>query len=161
LFAKGKKAIFLSLAIAVLLIAYFGPSAYRKAQMDDEADRLCALDGGARSYEHTYLPRASFDQWGNANIPFYRKASGKESRYVIENHSQKLLEESAFYMRTLILHKLHYKIVRQEDGKVLGEAVSYSRSGGDPVGPWHPSSYRGSCTSDAERLEKVVFKMEN
>ena len=50
--------------LSILVAAYFGPSSYRKAQMDKEVDRLCAVDGGIKVYETVKLPADQFNEWG-------------------------------------------------------------------------------------------------
>jgi len=47
---------------------------------------------------------------------------------------------------------------RASDGKLLGEEITFARSGGDPIGPWHPSSF--GCAG-AGGLSKAVFAIAN
>ncbi len=153
-----KSLLLLAIGLPLLVIAYFVPSAYRKAQMDAEVDRLCAVDGGTKLYERVSLPAELFDQWGNPNIPFKGTRNALNSEYVVENFSTREEKGTSLGQRPLTIHRFHYKIVRRSDDRVLGEAISYSRSGGDPEGPWHPSNYQGVCTEQANRLERLVFQ---
>ena len=156
-----KKLLLLPIGIALLLIAYFGPSAYRKAEMDKEVDRLCAVDGGVKVYERIALPKESFDNRGNPKIPFKGGRASDKSQYVVEDRSTKVENRGGVGTKSLTLHRFHYQVIRVDDNKVLGEAISYSRAGGDPEGPWQPSSYRGVCTEQADSFQHAIFVRQN
>jgi hypothetical protein len=51
----------------------------------------------------------------------------------------------------------HVQLFRAADNKLLGEAVSYSRRGGDPIGPWHPTSFGCPRDGDITALVSKVF----
>jgi len=53
--------------------------------------------------------------------------------------------------------QLHFKIYRRVDNKLLGEAISYARRGGDIPGPWHDSSFMCPDRADVSDLEKRIF----
>ena len=55
----------------------------------------------------------------------------------------------------------HFLVYRKVDGKPLGEAVSYTRLGGDMYGPWADSSF--GCPSDAgdQDLMRRIFIKAN
>ena len=120
--------------------------------LDAEVRRLCAIDGGIRVYEQVKLPAERFDQWGNVGIS--SKLSAKPlDEYYYDN------ETTYLQVGNPSLRRSHTRLVRRSDGKVLGEAVSYHRVGGDVPGPWHPSSY--ACPKPAElNLEKAIFVRE-
>jgi hypothetical protein len=110
-------------------------------ELDAEVKRLCAVDGGVRIYETVRLPASRFNESGHINffVPHLGEdALGPEyryqwtTRYVIGGEDQ-----------GVALWRSEHRIVRRQDGKILGESVRYSRRGGDPRGPWHPSAF--SC----------------
>lgn len=159
LHAESRSAITVVATLAVLATLYFLPSAYQKSQLDAEVDRLCGLDGGAKVYEHADLPASMFNKWGTPDIPLESDIKrSSNSEYFLRNMTKSTSTKGRFGTREAVMHRFHWQVIRRTDGKVLGEAVSYSRSGGDPEGPWHPSSYRGICTEAASNIERQVFQ---
>ncbi len=129
-----------------------GPIA--KAALDDEVRRLCAIDGGIKVYETVKLPAEKFNQWGQVN--FYKPNLGEGAlgnEYLFKS-------ETTYYRKgNPELWKSHYQVIRQADGKIVGESIGYSRRGGDISGPWHDSSY--GCPEnrgDIPLLMKVFHK---
>lgn len=157
MFASMRRVIFLSLTVLVLLIAYFTPSAYRKEMLDEEVERLCAIDGGIRVYQTVVLPSSQFNQWGDPTIPFASDSRAKDSTYVLAVTVSKVREETGFGVARSSISKFQAQALSQRDRIVLGEVTSYSRLGGDPVGPWHPSSYTGCAAGGDKELKKRVF----
>ena len=149
--------LFRSIGIALLLIAYFGPSAYRKAEMDKEVDRLCAVDGGVKVYEKVSLPPENFDQFGNPMVPLATSRNAGLSAYVLEANVEHLVKGGPGSRGTPALHRVTSRAIRVSDKKLLGEAVGYYRLGGDPEGPWHPSNYVGCTEEPGRKLNHAVF----
>lgn len=142
----------------VLALCVYG----KKYAADDEMQALCAKDGGVKIYETVILPASEFSQWGE---PLYRyrieqadpeERLGPDYRYV---------EKSEFLKRgdTLIgevqMRKYIEQIYRRSDGKLLGESISYGRSGGDSfinrILGGHPSSL--ACPDGANSLLTEIF----
>ena len=118
-----------------------------KLYYDWQVDRLCAKDGGIRVYETVKLPAEKFNKWGQVN--FYKptqkeNALGPEYIFKWELHYFKKGNPS--------IHRSHTQVFRRSDGKLLGEAIDYSRGGGDLPGPWQPSSF--TCP---EGIGHIVF----
>jgi len=145
------------LAIAILLIAYFGPSAYRKSQMDKEVDRLCAVDGGIKVFERILLSADKFDLFGNPNVPLSTSRGAEASAYVVVAEIEVLVRGSTSGRDVPSLNRFVSKAVRASDKKILGEAIGYYRFGGDPAGPWHPSNYTGCTHEPGKNLNRAVF----
>lgn len=152
-----KKTIFLFLAIAVLIFLYIGPSNYQISKIDKEVDRLCSTDGGFHVYETVRLSPALFNQWGDPNIPFSKESKSADAEYELEIKFKNLEEKEMFAVARVRISRFQAKVIRNHDRKVLGEVVSYSRIGGDPIGPWHPSSYSGCSQGGGKELAKAVF----
>jgi len=149
-----------TLLLAVFLlppIVYFGPSGYRKAQMDKEVDRLCAVDGGIRVFEHVLLPSSKFDQFGFPTVPLTTSKAAKDADFVIDDEIVEVVKGDLHGRSTPSLHKSLTKVVRVFDKKVLGTSIGYYRYGGDPDGPWHPSHYMGCTEELGKRLVSAVF----
>jgi hypothetical protein len=119
----------------VMAIALLGTGC-EKDRLDAQVKELCAKDGGVKVYETVKLPANRFDQWGM--IRNYQPTQGENalgSEYLFKS-------ETTYYRKgSPEMWRDHYRVYRRQDGKLLGEAVSYSRRGGDAPGPWHESSY--------------------
>ena len=162
MFASMRKALFLYLGILILLIVYFAPGAYRKAKMDEEVDRLCSTAGGIKVYERVLLPANKFNRWGDPDVQRasnFRAAGGHD--YFLEDDLRALVKGNPSGKGDPTLHRFYYRVVRNSDRKVLGEAISFSRFGGDADHPFHPSSYVG-CTEmwSLKKLFESVFEKE-
>lgn len=128
---------------------------------DEKVKGLCAIDGGTRLHEKIELPSGAFNHDGSLKYLVEEQTS-----FTIKGDTQtteramgwqyisrievKYLKE---YWPTVV--RTHYKILRRDDEKLLGETVIYSRRGGDIPGPWHPSSF--SCPTNFVDLKKSVF----
>lgn len=122
-----------------------------KWQADKKVRELCAKDGGVKVYETVKLSPERFDQWGNVNIPNKKYAKPTDEYYY---------ESEILYYREAnpTLLRSRTWIVRRFDGKVLGEAISYGRGGGDLPGPWHGSSFHCPQIAETEgKIESSIF----
>lgn len=146
-----------SISLVLAIAAYFGPSAYRKGQMDAEVDQLCAVDGGIKVYEQVSLPANRFDGFGDPDIPLASSKSASLSDYVLIAEVRVLVAGGHDGRGAPSLSRFVSKAIRVSDKKILGEAVGYYRFGGDPVGPWHPSSYTGCTYEPGKKLSRAVF----
>jgi hypothetical protein len=124
--------------------------ACERARFDMEVRELCAKDGGLRIYETVTLPPEKFDRFGDIRLPSKEEARPDDSYY--EEWIATHLHEGNPSMR-----RDQFLVVRRFDKKVLGEAVSYSRIGGDMPGPWHESSFSCPAASDDIALRRAVF----
>jgi len=149
------------LSTAALLAVAFGISLVgcEKAALDSRVDELCAKDGGVRVYETVSLPPSMFDQWGDP-FPGWRGRKfedrfGPDYRYVEETE---YIKNGDPFKGEGRLDRSVTKIFRRADNKLLGEAISYGRSGGDLIPFAHPSSR--SCptySDDSKWVIKSVF----
>jgi len=143
---------FASLAIG---LGYFWWVFGEKLWVDHQVRELCAKDGGVKVYETISLPADKFNQYGQIN--FFRPIDGENALgpdyiYIWRYKYLKKGDPS--------LSRSHTVIIRRSDNKLLGESISYSRGGGDPVGPWQPTSF--SCPSNygqVQLLEKIFLKV--
>lgn len=130
-----------------------------KAALDHRLNELCEKDGGVRVYETISLPPSMFDQWGDP-FPGWRGREfedrlGPDYRFVAETE---YLKSGDPFKGEGRLDRSVTKIFRRSDNKLLGEAISYGRSGGDLIAFAHPSSR--SCPiykDDSEWVIKSVF----
>ena len=129
------------------LVAYLSVAAMaflcgcEKFALDRQMEDLCLKDGGVKVYETVALPSAMFDQWGDP-FPGWRGRPqelrlGGDYRYSVEVVYLKRGDPLKGEGR---LERQSERIFRRSDGKLVGEAVSYGRSGGDFIVYAHPSS---------------------
>ena len=135
------------LILPLITACVSGPS---KGQLDDEVRRLCEIDGGIKVYETVKLPAHRFERDGSIYIPSKQTVKPKDG-YFYESATTLLREGNPE------LRQYYFKVYRRADGKLLGEAVSYSRVGGDMPGPWHHSWFRCPEEADIVDLNMKVF----
>jgi hypothetical protein len=122
-----------------------------KAHYDRQVRELCAEDGGVRVYETVRLPAERFDEFGDFRIPIKANVQVLDPYYY---------EWRIQYYRKgkPSIERDHFLVFRKADGKLLGEAVSYARLGGDLPGPWEGgTSFRCPENSGNPALHKRVF----
>ena len=139
----------------------------RKWSLDDEVKRLCAVDGGTRVCEEVPLPTSEFNECCTPKYWYSYRGNSRnritDDATIIErpmgpNHTWEW-EVRHLKKGNPSMSRSQAKIIRNSDGKVMGESISYGRGGGDLPGPWHGSSFR--CPSDAPDLLKAVFVPRN
>jgi hypothetical protein len=146
------RALFLILPIvACLTWTLYGGEKYL---LDAQVRELCAKDGGIKVYETVKLPANKFGQYGEFRIPDKQHAKPGDD----------------YYEEWDIIHyddgnpstrRDHFLIYRRSDSRLLGEAVSYSRIGGDLPGPWHESSFTCPDKADDVTLNQRIFVRTN
>lgn len=122
----------------------------RKWLVDQQVWELCAKDGGVKVYETVKTPSGLVDKYGVIRIP-NKPRSQPSDEYYYESFTRNLKNKNPKIWQS------HYIVYRQFDNKLLGEAISYTRQGGDLPGPWHPSSFRCPEKADITDLKKRVF----
>ena len=144
-----KTPLFALLLLPLATACSSGPIA--KAELDNEVRRLCAIDGGIKVYETVTLPADKFNEWGQVN--FYKPTQGENAL-----GTEYVFVADTYYYRKGNPQMARYgiKVIRHSDRKLLGEAISYGRGGGDIPGPWHPSSF--TCPEISESGREALFK---
>lgn len=149
----------LHITIGVLLFSlWFGGAfwevAGKKMYWDAKVRELCAKDGGVKVYETVELPAEKFDQYARRS-------------WILPDKSQATPSNEFFYERDVFFYaradpqvtRRQTRIIRQSDGRVLGEYIHYGRGGGDLPGPWHGSSFM--CPDPRKiQFETSVFVKE-
>jgi len=125
------------IAVAVFSTLTLSGCERAKTRLDREVDRLCAIDGGVHIYETVRLPKENFGPDGE----LFPQFKGKSNWYGPDYRSQILKESLTDGDPSLIRQRV--QVIRTNDGKVLGEIISYARTGGDFYGPWESSGH--SC----------------
>lgn len=138
------------------LLLFFGVVALagclrEKDRLDAQVREMCAKDGGMKVYEQVRLPPTSFDEFGEARVP-YKSFVQLTDSYFYES------ETTYFQRGNPEMWRTRYLLMRQSDGKVLGESVVYLRRGGDIPGPWPDSSFSCPERSDIKYLSQSVFQ---
>lgn len=133
-----------------------------KFALDRQMEELCKKDGGVKVYETVTLPASMFDQWGDP-FPGWRakvlqgkpeERLGSEYRYVVNRIHLKNGDPLEGEGR---LDRTSERIYRRADGKLMGEAVSYGRSGGDFIAYAHFTSKSCPATQSESDLIRSVF----
>lgn len=146
--------------VAILVVAWWGVPAYRQASADATVRELCAKDGGMKVYEMVKLPAKRFDESGSVTFesrllpPLKQNAKGNDDFFYTWETTWLIPETS---VGALAMWRDHQKLFRVVDQKLLGEAIGYSRRGGDPIGPWHPSSFGCPEHADITALVRQIF----
>ncbi len=128
--------------------------------LDRRMAELCRKDGGVKVYETVVLPPESFDHSGNPYPGWPTRPQeerlGPEYRYIVERVALKAgdaLKGEGELRRTV------ERIYRRADNKLMGESVSYGRSGGDFFPFGHPTSNHCPVYETAsETLIMSVFR---
>lgn len=133
-----------NLALAALVLLPL--QGCEKYELDRQMHALCEKDGGLRVYETVTLPPDKFDQNGDP-FPGWRTRPeslrlGADYRLI---HDVSYLRQGDPVKGEGQLSRSHWKVLRTSDNKVLGEGVSYGRSGGDFIAVGHFTS--NSCPS--------------
>ena len=138
---------------AVLCASAVGGCIRDKDQLDAEALRLCAKDGGIKVYEQIEMPPEMFDRFGVIILSDATDVKPLGSRF-------ELKEDTKYYRNgNPSLRREHAKIIRASDGRVLGEVTTYHRVGGDWPGPWHDSTFVCPPNIGTASLKRSVFQM--
>lgn len=151
------------LAIVVALVLFglwAGIPAFNKWRAEKLVDELCAADGGVRVYEAIELPPSQIPKnW--AAIPFERIRKPNDEFYFVGSKKDIRGNSSSTDIAALSVYRMEIALFRAADKKLLGVTVTYSRRGGDAIGPWHPSVYScppHSTESDLVREVLIVKK---
>jgi len=142
----------------VVWIASLLLSGCEKIALDRRMEELCKKDGGVKIFETVTLPPEMFDQWGDP-FPGWRGRKledrfGSEYRYVIEivdiKQGDALNGEGK-------LRRFATRIYRRSDSKLMGEAISYGRTGGDFIAFAHPTSKSCPARQSESDVIRAVF----
>lgn len=133
-----------------------------KYAADKEMQALCDKDGGMKVYEKVTLPASEFSKYGQPLDQYWSNQTdpenklGPDYRYVERNE---FLRRGDTLKGEVQMGKSTTKVFRRSDGKLLGQAVSYGRSGGDSyfylVFGGHPSAF--SCGNGTNELLTNLF----
>ena len=146
---------------AVSIVAYLSVAAMsflsgcEKFALDRQMEELCRKDGGVKVFETVSLPSSMFDNLGDPFPGWPARSTedrfGPDYRFVVETFFLKNGDPQKGEGR---LARTSKRIYRRLDGKLLGESVTYGRSGGDFVAFAHPSS--NSCPTYPSAGETVI-----
>lgn len=125
-----------------------------KDRLDEEARQLCAKDGGIKVYEQVRMPAQMFDEFGVIIFPDATDVKPMGSLFALQ-------KETKYYQSgNPSLRREHARIIRNSDGRVLGEFTSYHRVGGDLPGPWHESTFVCPADTGKVSLKRSVFLID-
>lgn len=140
-----------------LCAAWLGLPALNMWQADALVDDLCSKDGGVKVYEIVIVSDEEFNRLIRMSIKF-KKYSGKDDEYFFSYLTEDIRGDSnSKDILSLVIFKTQMGVVRRKDDKLLGSITHYGRRGGNPIGPWHPSSYSCPLNSNEGELVRRVF----
>lgn len=132
---------------AALIAAALLSGCGEKDASDKQMQALCAKDGGVKIHETVTLPKSEFTKGGMPLGRYWANQSDQESKL---GPNYRYFERSEFIKQgntlkgEVQMRRSVEKVFRRSDGKLLGESISYGRSGGDPyialLFGGHPSS---------------------
>lgn len=122
--------------------------------IDNKVLELCKKDGGVKVYEKVELDRDLLDKKGRISIP-HKKNGPLGSKYYYE-YSQSYVKQD-----NPKITRFNYRVIRSSDKKILGESISYTRSGGGLPGPWHGSKFTCPDPMEMPGVEDMVFMKVN
>jgi hypothetical protein len=142
---------------ALLLVWWlFYPT--ERDQLDIEAKRLCAIDGGVKVYEMAILSPEKFNQYGQPLIPM--REDSKDFGYFYRNQERHIKGSiDPFNGPSLTQHIS--QVVRSTDEKVMGQLTWYGRSGGCLLyGVVQGCGFQCSYENGWDFVNKVLLKGE-
>ena len=139
-----------------------GTSGCERWRLDQQMEVLCKKDGGIKVYETVTLPASEFGPGGEPLARYVPQAKSTEDR---------LGPDYRFVMTREILFgkgattengqgqlvRNHNPIYRRADGRLLGEQIWYSRSGGD----WFTFGFQPggeSCPHFSSDVAQQIFR---
>ncbi|WP_153305790.1 hypothetical protein [Desulfogranum mediterraneum] len=122
----------------------------RNMWLDHQVREMCAKDGGVKVYEMVELTSELLDQFGRIRIPDKAEVTPSDKYYYDS--------DIHYYLKgNTKMSRIHHRIVRRNDGKVLGELIRYARVGGGLPGLWHGSSFMCPAPTQGLKFESAVF----
>ena len=143
-------------SLSLLVVSCTGCSTIRKAYWDHQVKELCEKDAGVTVYEKVGMRKEEYDKFRllelDKNDPSQKYYTVSKITYLKKDNG----------LEGMLVRKYQEEAIRKSDGKVLGEAIAYSRVGGDSViFSWeHPSVYSCSNLDIRPNLEKSIFFIE-
>jgi hypothetical protein len=139
---------------------WWGVPTLNQWQADNLVDELCAKDGGVKLYETVMLPKERFNQWGQFAVSSERFLKPSDEYYTTWK-TTKIIGDPDSSDWKLTVYQHHFVLYRVADKKILGESTGYARRGGDPIGPWHPSSHACPGSVKSRLVTQVFLKSTN
>jgi hypothetical protein len=121
---------------ALVVLLALGTSGCERWRLDRQMELLCKQDGGIKVYETVTLPASEFSNLGQPLARHAQQAKSTEDRLGPEylyGWQRSVLVGAAAKPENGEgrLTRVHVSITRRADGRLLGESVSYGRTGGD------------------------------
>ncbi len=147
---------------ALVVLLALGMSGCERWRLDQQMDVLCKQDGGIKVYETVTLPASEFSNVGQPLARYAQQATATEDRlgpdYRFVLNREALVGPQANAQKGEgQLMRIHNAIYRRSDGRLLGEQIWYSRSGGD----WFTFGFQPSgksCPDFSRDVAQEVFR---
>lgn len=130
--------------------------------LDRQMEEMCRKDGGLHVYEKVTLPASEFSNVGQPLAKYGSSAKsfedrlGPDYRYIVDRTVVAGHADADPERGQGLVTRIHERVVRRADGKLLGESVWYSRGGGDFITfGFHPSG--SHCPKTRASLINSIF----
>lgn len=140
---------------------WWGVPTFNQWRADELVDELCAKDGSVKVYESVSLPKERFNRWGQFEVSSERFLKPSDEHYTTWKTTKIIGDPNSSEIWKLSVYQHHFVLFRVSDKKILGESTGYARRGGDPIGPWHPSSHACPGSVKSRLLKQVFLKSSN
>jgi hypothetical protein len=150
-----------AIAMPLVALAVLPLAGCERWALDRQMEELCKRDGGVKVYERVTLPPSDFTSVGQPLGRYWKPGTPPDERlgpeYRYSQKSEILVDKNAQGERGKgRLDRSYVAIYRRADNKLLGEAVSYQRGGGDLFTfGFEPS--RNACPLPSVDLAQSVF----
>lgn len=152
--------------VAAAIVGWYSYVEYRRNYWDDKVREMCARDGGIKVIEREILVRGRYvDADGNIRIP--PKAQPREGYGPLPFEATE--DDLVFYqVKTTLIRDERPRVARDDvqvfrarDNKLLGQATSFGRVGGDAFAVDFESRLRCPVEATESELFKAVFIVDN
>ena len=148
-------ALYVAMFASMLLL-----SGCEKYKLDRQMEALCKKDGGVRVHETVELPKNQFNDLGSPFSKEYAQAKRQEDRLGSDYRfvtKRQVLKDGDALKGQGELRRVIEQIFRRSDNKLLGDLITYHRSGGDFIAFPHPTSDSCPRQQNTMTLIKSVF----
>lgn len=131
-FPWSRRRIWSCLVLVIFLFLWWGVPTYKKWRADKLVDELCAKDGGIKVYETIKLPANMFNEYGQPIIRFTGQIASDSKtldsglHFSIESWDI-IGNQNVSDISKLVVWKSRISLLRNKDGKLIGETSCYSR----------------------------------
>ena len=127
----------------------------RQGYWDGQVKEMCEKDGGVTIHSQVPISRADIDRHvlpmtGDGKLGVALKELAHPNAPVYATRAVTPIQRGG-----VNVGRIEWTVFRRSDQAIVANWIVYARSGGDPLGPWEPSSFR--CPDQA----KIMSDLQN